>query len=113
MYTTNLRMMYQKLKIWHVRYYLDCSNLEISNTLMLETAVIQYKQMKSELERKYHANCEAINHTCSEHISSLTTQMASISDEIEQYDSVLDSINRDNKSRLDTKIFVKNANASR
>ena len=83
------------------------SKLEISKTLMLETAEIQYKQMKSELERKFHANCEAINHTCSEHISSLTTQIASISDEIEQYDSVLDSINRDRKSRLDTKLFVK------
>ena len=85
----------------------NVSEIEKSRTYMLEIVKIEYDKMRSEIARKFHANCEDINKTCSDYVDTLTAQKASMAVEIAQYDSVLDIINKEMKSSLDTKLFVK------
>ena len=85
----------------------NVSEIEKSRSSMLEKVKIEYEKKKFELASKFHATCEDINKTCSEHAAYLTAQIASLSDEMEPFDSVLENIEQERKSRLDTKLFVK------
>ena len=85
----------------------NVSDIENRRACMLEQVKIKYEKIKAELARKFHASCEGINKTCSEHAASITAQVASLSDKVVQLDCVREDVKQETKSKLDTKLFVK------
>ena len=85
----------------------NVSDIENRRACMLEQVKIKHEKIKAELARKFHASCEGINKTCSEHAASITAQVASLSDKVVQLDCVREDVKQETKSKLDTKLFVK------
>ena len=91
------------------KYALECNikNIEDKRKKMLHIAKKEHDEMKSKIAERFDSATNEINNKCDEEVSSLSSIMRDFSDGIGEYDSALHIIGKEDRTKLDTKLFIK------